>query len=99
MANKALWEVLDSIKIKYDDFSPCEFCAEIEEKMGEGYEIEVWDHDDYNYPYDMTEELVRWISDHTKGKIVVDLQIECYETDDPGDEAFITVVALKTKEV
>ena len=49
MANKALWEVLDKIKIKYDDFSPCEFCDQIETEMGEGYEIEVWDHDDYNY--------------------------------------------------
>ena len=29
--NKALWEVLDGIKIKYDDFSPSEFCDKLEQ--------------------------------------------------------------------
>lgn len=95
--NKALWEVLDGFKIKHDDFSTCEFCEQIEAEMGEGYEIEVWDHDDYDLG-DIPQVVVEWLSDHTKGKIVKDLQVQLYETDDPGDEAFITVVALKTKE-
>jgi len=96
MANKALWEVLDSIKVKHDDFSSYEFCDEVESKMGEGYEVEVWDHDDYDLG-DIPQVVVEWLSDHTKGKTVEDLQVQLYETDDPGDEAFITVVALKTK--
>lgn len=98
MANKALWEVLGGIKVKYDDFSPYEFCDEVESKMGEDYEVEIWDHDDYDLG-DIPQIVVEWISDHTKGKVVEDLQVQLYETDDPGDEAFITVVALKTKEV
>lgn len=96
MSNRALWEVLNGFKIKHDDFSTCEFCEQIEAEMGEGYEIEVWDHDDYDLG-DIPQEVVEWLSDHTKGKIVEDLQVQLYETDDPGDEAFLTVVALKVK--
>lgn len=94
---KSLIEVLDGIKIKYDDFSPYEFCDEVESKMGEGYEVEVWDHDDYGLG-DLPQTTIGWIADKVKGKIVEDLQVQLYETDDPGDEAFMTVVALKTKE-
>lgn len=97
MAGKALWEVLDGIKVKYDDFNLCEFCDEVESKMGEGYEVEIWDHDDYDLG-NIPQVVVEWLSDHTKGKIVEDLQVQLYETDDPGDEAYFTVVALKTKE-
>lgn len=96
MANRALWQVLNGFKIKHDDFSICEFCEQIEAEMGEGYEVEVWDHDDYDLG-DIPQVVVEWLSDHTKGKIVEDLQVQLYETDDPGDEAFLTVVALKVK--
>ena len=94
---KSLIEVLDGIKVKYDDFSPYEFCDEVESKMGEGYEVEVWDHDDYGLG-DLLQTTIGWIADKVKGKIIEDLQVQLYETDDPGDEAFMTVVALKTKE-
>lgn len=96
MSNRALWQVLNGFKIKHDDFSICEFCEQIEAEMGEGYEVEVWDHDDYDLG-DIPQVVVEWLSDHTKGKTVEDLQVQLYETDDPGDEAFLTVVALKVK--
>lgn len=98
MANRALWEVLDKIKIKYDDIDAFEFADKIESEMGEDYHIEVWDHDDYNMS-DLPESIVETISNTVKGKIVEDLQIQTYETDDPGDEVYFTVVALKIKEV
>lgn len=99
MAGKALWEVLDTVIMEYDDIDMDLFESEIEEKMGDGYIVASWDHEDYEL-CDLPNEVVEWISNNTKGKIVEDLQIQTYETmeDEVGDTGFFTVVALKTKE-
>lgn len=95
--NKALWEVLDNIKVKYENIDIDEFCDKISQQM-EGYTIEVWDHEDYEL-CELPEEIINWISDTTKGKTIEDLQAKTYETDDDiGDEGYFTVIAVKIKE-
>ena len=96
MANKALWEVLDTIEDNYEDIDICELEADIESKMGGDYTVGVWDHEDYEL-CDLPETIVEWIRDNTKDKVVVDLQANTLETKD--SEGFFSVVALKIKEV
>ena len=96
MSNKALWQVLDTIEDNYEDIDICELEADIESKMGEDYIVAVWDHEDYEL-CDLPETIVEWISNNTKGKVVVDLQVDTLETKD--SEGFFSVVALKIKEV
>lgn len=96
MSNKALWQILDTIEDNYEDIDIYELEIDIKSKMGEDYIVGVWDHEDYEL-CDLPETIVEWISNNTKGKVVVDLQADTFETKD--DEGFFSVVALKTKEV
>ena len=93
--NRALWEVLDNIKIQNtDEMYEETFHEKIKEAM-EGYEVEEWDHDDYGCA-DLAESTVGWVSDVTKGRIVEDLQVGTWWTED--EDACFTVIAIKTKE-
>lgn len=94
--NKALWEVLDNIKIQNtDEMYEKDFHEKIKEAM-EGYEVEEWDHDDFAAS-EIVEATIEWIADIAKGKTVEDLQVRTWWTED--EDACFTVVAIKTKEV
>ena len=96
MANKALWEVLENIKISTPDEVDTETLHDAVIKQMEGYAVDVWDHNDYAKS-DLVESIGQWISDINKGKVQEDLQIRTWWTED-GEGCF-TVAALKTKEV
>lgn len=96
MANKALWEVLDNIHISYDDLDFDVLIDQIQDAVGDEYEVDIWDHDDFSSG-ELATNIVRWINDTSKNKIVEDLQAETWWTND--NEKCFTVVALKIKEV
>ena len=93
MANKALWEVLDNIK-DIDITETYEFCDAVMAELGDGYEVEIWNWDDYEASQ-LTNSVVEWIADYSKDKEVVDLQSETKWNND--ESACFTVVALKVK--
>ena len=95
MANKALWEVLDSIRISYDDLDFDILIDQIQDAVGNEYEVDIWDHDDFSSG-ELANNIVGWINDTSKNKIVEDLQAETWWTSD--NEKCFTVVMLKTKE-
>lgn len=95
MSNKALWEVLDNIKIQNTDEMYEETFHEKIEAAMEGYEVEEWDHDDFAAS-EIAESTIEWIADMSKGKIVEDLQVGTWWTED--EDACFTVVVIKTKE-
>ena len=47
MANKALWQILDTIEDNYEDIDIYELEIDLKSKMGKDYIIGVWDHEDY----------------------------------------------------
>ena len=96
MANKALWEVLDSIRISYDDLDFDILIDQIQDAVGNEYEVDIWDHDDFSSG-ELANNIVGWINDTSKNKIVEDLQAETWWTSD--NEKCFTVVVLKIKEV
>jgi len=94
--NKALWEVLDNIKIQNtDELYEETFHEKIKEQM-EGYYVEEWDHDEFDQS-ELVENVVDWINDVTRGKIVEDVQCKVWSTED--EDAYFTVVAIKVKGV
>lgn len=95
MANKALWEVLDNIHISYDDLDFDILIDQIQDAVGDEYEVDIWDHDDFSSG-ELANNIVGWINDTSKNKIVEDLQAETWWTSD--NEKCFTVVMLKTKE-
>lgn len=95
MANKALWEVLNNIHISYDDLDFDVLIDQIQDAVGNEYEVDIWDHDDFSSG-ELANNIVRWINDTSKNKIVEDLQAETWWTSD--NEKCFTVVMLKTKE-
>lgn len=96
MANKALWEVLDNIHISYDDLDFDDLIDQIQDAVGDEYEVDIWDHDDFSSG-ELANNIVGWINDTSKNKIVEDLQAETWWTSD--NEKCFTVVVLKIKEV
>jgi len=96
MTNKALWEVLDNIHISYDDLDFDDLIDQIQEAVGDEYEVDIWDHDDFSSG-ELANNIVGWINDTSKNKIVEDLQAETWWTSD--NEKCFTVVVLKIKEV
>lgn len=96
MANKALWEVLNNIHISYDDLDFDILIDQIQDAMGDEYEVDIWDHDDFSSG-ELVNNVVEWINDTSKNKIVKDLQAETWWTSD--NEKCFTVVVLKIKEV
>lgn len=96
MANKALWQVLDNIHVSYDDCDYYVLVDQIQTIMGDEYKVDIWDHDDFSSG-ELAKNIVEWINDTSKNKIVKDLQAETWWTND--NEKCFTVVALKTKEV
>ena len=96
MANKALWEVLDNYTAPSEEFNYEEFMQYLSDVIGDEYEIEAWDHEDYAAS-EMSENVICWTSDHSKNKIVRDLQIGTWWSED--SELCYTVVILKTEEV
>jgi len=96
MANKALWEVLDNIHISYDDLDFDVLIDQIQDAVGDEYEVDIWDHDDFSSG-ELANNIVGWINDTSKNKIVEDLQAETWWTSD--NEKCFTVVVLKAKEV
>lgn len=95
MANKALWEVLNNIHISYDDLDFDILIDQIQDAMGDEYEVDIWDHDDFSSG-ELVNNVVEWINDTSKNKIVKDLQAETWWTSD--NEKCFTVVVLKIKE-
>lgn len=95
MANKVLWEVLNNIHISYDDLDFDVLIDQIQDAMGDEYEVGIWDHDDFSRG-ELVNNIVAWINDTPKNKIVKDLQAETWWTSD--NEKCFTVVVLKTKE-
>lgn len=95
MANKALWEVLNNIHISYDDLDFDVLIDQIQDAMGDEYEVDIWDHDDFSSG-ELANNIVGWINDTSKNKIVKDLQAETWWTSD--NEKCFTVVVLKIKE-
>lgn len=95
MANKALWEVLNNIHISYDDLDFDVLIDQIQDAMGDEYEVDIWDHDDFSSG-ELVNNIVGWINDTSKNKIVKDLQAETWWTSD--NEKCFTVVVLKIKE-
>lgn len=95
MANKVLWEVLNNIHISYDDLDFDVLIDQIQDAMGDEYEVDIWDHDDFSSG-ELANNIVGWINDTSKNKIVKDLQAETWWTSD--NEKCFTVVVLKTKE-
>lgn len=95
MANKALWEVLDNIHISYDDLDFDILIDQIQDAVGNEYEVDIWDHDDFSSG-ELANDIVGWINDTSKNKTVEDLQAETWWTSD--NEKCFTVVMLKTKE-
>ena len=91
--NKALWEVLDKIKIDAIE-DTYEFCDAVEAEFGNEYEVEVWNWDDYEASQ-LANSIVEWIADHSKGKELIDLQSETKWTE--TEDACFTVVVLRTK--
>lgn len=96
MANQALWEVLDNIHISSSDLYESDFIAMVEAAMGDEYEVEYWDHDDYA-ACEIAESTIGWINDQAKHKVLEDLQVGTWWTEE--EDACYTVVALKTKEI
>ena len=96
MANKALWEVLDNIHISYDDLDFDDLIDQIQDAVGDEYEVDIWDHDDFSSG-ELANNIVGWINDTSKNKIVEYLQAETWWTSD--NEKCFTVVVLKIKEV
>ena len=96
MANKALWQVLDNIHVSYDGCDYYVLVDQIQTIMGDEYKVDIWDHDDFSSG-ELAKNIVEWINDTSKNKIVKDLQAETWWTND--NEKCFTVVALKTKEV
>ena len=96
MANKALWEVLDNIHISYDDLDFDDLIDQIQDAVGDEYEVDIWDHDNFSSG-ELANNIVGWINDTSKNKIVEDLQAETWWTSD--NEKCFTVVVLKIKEV
>ena len=96
MANKALWEVLDNIHISYDDLDFDDLIDQIQDAVGDEYEVDIWDHDDFSSG-ELANNIVGWINDTSKNKIVEDLQAETWWTSD--NEKCFTIVVLKAKEV
>lgn len=96
MANKALWEVLDNIQVSYDDLDFDDLIDQIQDAVGDEYEVDIWDHDDFSSG-ELANNIVGWINDTSKNKIVEDLQAETWWTSD--NEKCFTVVVLKIKEV
>lgn len=94
MANKALWEVLDNTKTNIEDVY--EFCDEVLAEFGDGYDVEIWDWDDYE-PSELVNSVAQWIADQSKGREVVDLQSK--EKWNADETACFTVVVIKTKEI
>lgn len=96
MTNKALYEVLDNIRISYDDLDFYVLLDQIQNAVGDEYKADIWDHDDFSSG-ELAKNIVEWISDTSKNKNVEDLQAETWWTSD--NEKCFTVVILKTKEV
>ncbi len=96
MTNKALWEVLDNIQVSYDDLDFDDLIDQIQNAVGDEYKVDIWDHDDFSSG-ELANNIVGWVNDTSKNKIVKDLQAETWWTSD--NEKCFTVVALKTKEV
>lgn len=96
MANKTLWEILDNIHVSYDDLDLDVLIDQIQEAVGDEYEIDIWDHDDLA-ACEIVESVVCWTNDRCKNKILEDLQVGTWWTEE-NDKCF-TVVILKAKEV
>jgi len=96
MANKALWEVLDNYTVSAEEFDYDEFIEYLNDVLGDNYEVDIWDHDDFSSG-ELANNIVGWINDTSKNKIVEDLQAETWWTSD--NEKCFTVVVLKIKEV
>ena len=96
MANKALWQIVDNYTVSAEEFDYDEFIEYLNNTFGDDYEVDIWDHDDFSSG-ELATNIVRWINDTSKNKIVKDLQAETWWTSD--NEKCFTVIALKTKEV
>ena len=96
MANKALWEVLDNIHISYDDLDFDDLIDQIQDAVGDEYEVDIWDHDDFSSG-ELANNIIGWINDTSKNKVIEDLQAETWWTSD--NEKCFTIVVLKAKEV
>ena len=96
MSNKALWEVLDNYTVSSEEYDYDEFMQYLTDVLGPEYDVEVWDHEDYAAS-EIAENVICWTNDHAKGKILEDLQVGTWWTED--NEQCYTVVILKTKEV
>lgn len=95
MANKALWEVLDNYTVSSEEFDYEEFIQYLSDVFGDEYDIEVWENDSPSG--ETAGNVICWTNDHCKGKILEDLQVETWWTED-NEESYIVVV-LKAKEV
>lgn len=96
MANKALWEVLNNIHVSYDDLDFDALIDQIQNAVGDEYEVDIWDHNDLA-ACEIVESVGCWTKDHCKNKILEDLQVGTLWTEE--DDKCFTVAILKAKEV
>lgn len=95
MANRVLWEILDNIHISYDDLDFDVLIDQIQDAVGDEYEVDIWDHDDFTAS-EIVESVVRWTDDHCKNKVLEDLQVGTLWTEE--ENKCFTVVILKAKQ-
>lgn len=91
---KDLYEELKKISYPDDDFYPSELLGKVQKAM-DGYEVGIFDCDDYNQP-DLCGAIVNFISSLTEDKVIEDIQTEEWCPDD--ESCYFQFVAVKTKE-
>lgn len=95
MTNKTLCEVLNNIHVSHDDLDFDVLIEQIQDAVGDEYEVDIWDHDDLA-AYEIAESVVRWTNDYCKNKILEDLQVGTLWTEE--DDKCFTVIILKARQ-